>query len=109
MQFASRSAGRLPAWRGNPYFFLSSRPSREQRIASYVIRQHRKGRMLSDVLADPYLRTCGSRRSVWKAMSQPWVLRALERNVEEAIRDLRPGRRAHRRGARPGESGGEAA
>ncbi len=109
MQFASRPAARLPAWQGTPYFFLSSRPPREQRIASYVIRQHRKGRMLSDVLADPYLRTCGSRRSVWKAVSQPWVLRALERNVEEAIRSLRPRGAAPRGDDAPVGAGGEAA
>jgi len=74
---------------GNPYFFCGRRPIREARIASYIVREHRKGRALREILDDRYLARCGSRELTWKVLLEPSVVRRLERDVEQAVRSLR--------------------
>jgi hypothetical protein len=40
----------------NPFSFLFTRSTREDRVAAYVIREHRRGRTLDAILDDPYVR-----------------------------------------------------
>jgi hypothetical protein len=40
----------------NPFSFLFARSSGEDRIAAYVIREHERGRPLSEILDDPYIK-----------------------------------------------------
>ena len=49
--------GRLSDFFRNPFSFLSTRSSQEDRLAAYVIREHERGRALDDILDDPYVRT----------------------------------------------------
>ena len=70
---------------GNPYLFLGRRPFREARLRSYIISQHRAGRPLSAILADPYVRRCGSESFCWRVLEDPRTIEALERDVCEAI------------------------
>ena len=39
----------------NPFSFLSTRSSQEERLATYVIREHERGRALEEILDDPYV------------------------------------------------------
>ena len=67
----------------NPFSFLFTRSSGEDRIAAYVIREHERGRPLSEILDDPYIkyRTTPSERE--RLLDRPEVIRALgETNVE---------------------------
>src|SRR5581483_3566208 len=56
---SARPAGRV-GFRGNPYLFLGPRPFREAHLRGYIIAQHRRGRPLSSILDDPYVRRLGS-------------------------------------------------
>jgi hypothetical protein len=70
---------------GNPYLFLGPRPFREERLRSYIVREHRAGRTVSAILADPYVSRCGSESFCWKVLEDPRTIEALERNVREAL------------------------
>ena len=40
----------------NPFSFLFARSSHQDRVAAYVIREHERGRSLTEILDDPYVR-----------------------------------------------------
>jgi hypothetical protein len=68
-----------------PYFFSARRPFREERLLSYIRRQHRRGRHLGEILEDEYVRRCGSRELVWATLRNTPLIELLERDVREAI------------------------
>jgi hypothetical protein len=76
----ARAPRRRPGFGGNPYFFLGSRPFREARLRAYIVGQHRAGRSLASILADPYVRRCGSESLYWKVLEDPRTIEALERD-----------------------------
>lgn len=71
--------------RGTPYFWYDRRPFREQRLLSYIRRQHRRGRHLGEILDDPYVRRCGSPAFVWATLRDTPLLALLDADVREAI------------------------
>ena len=56
------------------------------RIAAYVIREHERGRSLTEILDDPYIknRTTPSERE--RLLDRPEVIRALGRDTVEAAK-----------------------
>ena len=40
------------AWFRNPFSFIFTRSSGEDRVAAYVIREHERGRSLNEILED---------------------------------------------------------
>ena len=69
----------------NPFSFLFAGSSKEQRIAAYVIREHDRGRRLSEILDDPYIRNRATERDVARLLERPEVIEALGRaTVSEA-------------------------
>jgi hypothetical protein len=88
----ARTARRPLGLGGNPYFFLGSRPIREARLRAYIIGQHRAGRPLAAILADPYVRRCGSESFCWSVLEDPRTIEALERDCLEAIERSSPSR-----------------
>jgi hypothetical protein len=75
-----------PSLGGNPFLFLGSRPFREARLRSYIVSQHRAGRSLSSILADPYVRRCGSESFCWHVVQDPRTLKAFEQDYRESSR-----------------------
>jgi hypothetical protein len=75
-------------WRGNPYFVFGRRPFREARLRSYIVRQHRAGRGLIEILGDPYVRRCGNESFCWQVLQDPQTLSALCENDVRALRLL---------------------
>lgn len=73
-----------------PYSFLGPRPFREARLRSYLVRQHRLGRSLREVLNDPYVRRCGGDRLCDRVIHDPATIAALEADIEAAIRGAKP-------------------
>jgi hypothetical protein len=67
----------LSSFRGNPYFFVTRRPFRQARLASYIHREHEKGRRLTEILEDRYVRRCGTREFVWRTMRETSLIRLL--------------------------------
>jgi hypothetical protein len=68
------------------YFEFGPRPFREARLRSYIIRQHRAGRPLQEILEDPYVSRCGSPNLAWRVLEHPRTLEALFRNDVEAAK-----------------------
>lgn len=70
---------------GTPYFFSARRSFREERLLSYIRREHRRGRHLGEILDDAYVHRCGSREFVWATLRDTPLIELLEANVREAI------------------------
>jgi hypothetical protein len=60
------------------------------RLRAYIVGQHRAGRPLSEIVADPYVNRCGSESFCWKVVVDPLMIEALERNVRYAFSNLHP-------------------
>lgn len=73
---------------GNPYFEFGPRPFRAARLRSYIVRQHRGGRSLVDILGDSYVARCGSTSFCWSVLEDPRTLQALGDNDRERIARL---------------------
>ena len=67
------------------FSFLSSRTQAEERVAQYVIREHARGRPLSEVIQDHYVTNRLSPEQIKRLLDRPDVLHALgESLVNEA-------------------------
>lgn len=74
---------RLSEFLRNPFSFLSTRSSKEERLSAYVIREHERGRPLTEILEDPYVRNRATPQELARLLDRPEVIRALgETNVE---------------------------
>lgn len=74
--FRSNAAQR-GSWHGNPFFFLGGRPFREARLRAYIIREHRAGRTLAEILDDPYVHRCGNQSFCRRVVQDPQTLEGL--------------------------------
>jgi hypothetical protein len=70
-------ASRLSSFLRNPFSFLFARSSQEERLATYVIREHERGRSLDEILNDPYVRNRASQEEVRRLLDRPEVVHAL--------------------------------
>ena len=61
----------------NPLGFLFGSSRRERFLARYVLREHRRGRPLAEILDDPYVRNRCSQSEVARVLDRPDVLRAI--------------------------------
>jgi hypothetical protein len=68
-----------------PYFFSARRSFREERLLSYIRREHRRGRHLAEILDDAYVRRCGSREFVWATLRDTSLIELLEADVRESF------------------------
>ena len=67
----------------SPFSFLFTRSSTEDRVASYVIREHERGRRLDEILQDPYVRNRTTESERARLLERPEVIEALGRGVVE--------------------------
>jgi hypothetical protein len=72
--------------RRNPFAFLFTSSRREQYLVQYVLREHRRGRTLHDVLGDSYVRNRSTPEQRARLLDQPDLVAALG---ERAVADLR--------------------
>jgi hypothetical protein len=63
-------------WR-NPFSFLFTRSSVEDRLAAYVIREHERGRPLAEILEDPYLRNRATPEQRARLLDRPEIVHAI--------------------------------
>jgi hypothetical protein len=71
--------------RWGPYFFNARRRFREERLLSYIHREHQRGRHLAEILEDSYVQRCGSREFVWETLRDTSLIELLEADVREAF------------------------
>lgn len=70
------------------FSFLSSRTRSEERIAEYVIREHRRGRPLREILADNYVTNRCSAEQISRLLDRPEVIHALGDDLTAVRADL---------------------
>jgi hypothetical protein len=51
--------------------------SKEEALAAYVVREHRLGRSLEDILDDPYLKNRSTEEQRLRLLERPEVIRAV--------------------------------
>ena len=69
-----------------PFSFLFARSSAEERVATYVIREHARGRDLKDILEDRYVLNRLTKEQVSRLLDRPEVVRALGESTVESAR-----------------------
>jgi hypothetical protein len=81
--------GKLADLFRNPFSFLFTRSTQEERVAAYLIREHERGRTLEEILDDPYVRNRLTPQQRSRLLDRPDVIRAIGDDiVEEARRSL---------------------
>jgi hypothetical protein len=70
----------------NPFSFLFTTKSSEERCAAYVIREHDRGRTLDDILHDPYVVNRLSEAEIARLLERPEVVHAIGDDMVEARR-----------------------
>jgi hypothetical protein len=61
----------------NPFTFLFTRSSGEDRVTAYVLREHERGRALSEILDDPYIRNRLTPEERARLLDRPEIIRAV--------------------------------
>ena len=70
---------RLPFKGRNAFAFLFGRSKSDEVLAQYVIREHRRGRPLADVLEDVYVRNRSTPEQRARLLERPDVVAAIGR------------------------------
>ena len=84
---------RLGSLLRSPFSFLFSRSSMEERVAAYVIREHGRGRSLSEILEDRYVQNRLSPQQRLRMLDRPELIQALgDETVEDTRRHLESAR-----------------
>ena len=77
---------RISFSRRNPFKSLFATTRREQYLERYVLREHKKGRPLTAILDDPYVRAWSTAEERARLFERPGFVAAIG---EDAIADLR--------------------
>jgi len=73
----------------SPFSFLFARSSAEDRVAAYVVREHSRGRGLSEILEDRYVQNRLTVEQQRRLLDRPEVVHALgDDAVEQTRREL---------------------
>jgi hypothetical protein len=81
--------GKLADLFRNPFSFLFTRSTQEERVAAYLILEHERGRSLEEILDDPYVRNRLTPQQRSRLLDRPDVIRAIGDDiVEDARRSL---------------------
>ena len=70
----------------NPFSFLFARSSNEERVAAYIIREHERGRTLTEILEDPYVRNRTTPQERERLLDRPELIRAIGDDVITSVR-----------------------
>lgn len=61
--------------------------SKEEALAAYVVREHRQGRPLDEILDDPYLKNRATEDQRRRLLERPEVIRAVGEDTAAMARD----------------------
>ena len=73
-----RRSERAPAARGI---------SKEEALAAYIVREHRLGRSLDEILDDPYLKNRSTEEQRLRLLERPEVIRAVGEDTAAMVRE----------------------
>jgi len=77
---------RLSSLLRSPFSFLFARSSTEDRVAAYVVREHARGRGLSEILGDRYVQNRLSPAQQRRLLDRPEIVHALGDDAVDATR-----------------------
>ncbi len=78
------AVSKLSGFFRNPFAALFNRDGNQlDRLATYVIREHERGRTLAEILEDPYIRNRTTPEQRERLLDNPQVIRALGEGVVE--------------------------
>ena len=80
---------RLSSFLRNPFSFFFAGSQKSDRVAAYVIREHERGRGLSEILDDPYVRNRCTTQEVARLLDRPEVVHALGASTVAAEQERR--------------------
>jgi hypothetical protein len=78
--------GRLSQFFRNPFSFLFARSTAQDRVIAYILREHERGRALSEILEDPYIRNRTTPQQRERLLDQPEIIRAVGDDVAQAAK-----------------------
>ena len=81
---------RLAGFLRNPFSFLFTRSSAEDRVAAYVLREHARGRPLAEILEDRYVQNRLSPQQQSRLLDRPEMIHALGDDTIERARQQLP-------------------
>jgi hypothetical protein len=70
------------------FSFLQSRSQIEERLAQYVIREHKSGRPLDEILEDPYVKNRATPEQVERLLDRPDLIHAVGDDVISQARQV---------------------
>jgi hypothetical protein len=69
--------GRLADFLRAPFSFLSGGAKADDRVVAYVLREHGRGRQLSEILQDPFIRNRMTPQQADRLLDSPEIIRAV--------------------------------
>lgn len=72
------------------FSFLFSRGSAEEHVARYVVREHERGRSLSETLEDKYVQNRLTPEQQRRLLDRPEILEAFGHDVLESAKESLP-------------------
>jgi hypothetical protein len=73
------------------FSFLFSRGSAEEHVARYVVREHERGRSLSETLEDKYVQNRLTHEQQRRLLDRPEIIEAFSHDVVESAKSSLPG------------------
>ena len=70
----------------NLFAFLFTRGKKDQLMAEYIIREHRKGRSLAEILEDPHVVNNYSPDEVRRLLDEPSIVHAISEDLIAAAK-----------------------
>ncbi len=61
--------------------------SKEEGLAAYIVREHKAGRSVDDILDDPYLKNRASEEQRLRLLERPEVIRAIGEDTAAMARE----------------------
>jgi hypothetical protein len=74
----------------SPFSFLFASSRKEERVAEYVIREHRKGRSLEEIFDDPYVKNRFSKQELARLLDRPELIRSLGEDIVAGAKQQLP-------------------
>ena len=75
----------------NMFSFLFSRGSAEEHVARYVVREHGRGRSLSETLEDKYVQNRLTPEQQRRLLDRPEIIEAFSHDARESAKASLPG------------------
>jgi hypothetical protein len=60
----------------SPFSFLFATRGAEEQVAVYLVREHKRGRSLTDIVDDPYVRNRCTVRDLARVLERPEIVQA---------------------------------